>query len=229
MKQPPHLDDAQKEHLFMTIVEAMAHRANAAFNERFPAIQDDFAAHNGHNNIQERDSYNTMMSYAREYFALVLQSTEQHLKETIKEDPNEPGSITWPVDTLRAIEQDLDRTSQGYLPNYLEHVGPDKELYDAYHARANNLAESFSLDFKKAHPDNRLDIQDPDYVSHFRETTKDYLPGDLHNVADLLSTNHAINIANNSPHASSDSLTKHFQSLRRSFYESLTTRDEPDN
>ena len=218
------LDDTQQEFLSMTIVEAMSHRPNSAFTQYFPKQVEDYAVHHGHNAIPDPKSYNSMMQKAHDYYAEALQNAEVLLEKSIKKDSHDPYPITWAVDNLRVLEQDFERTAaNGMLPQYLEHIDTDRELYNAYRHRGNALAESFTQDFKDAHPGIALDPGQPEYVEHFKQTSRDYLPGDVHNVADLLAFNHAIAEANRSQAGfPSQEVLNKFETLRDSIYQSLT-------
>ena len=229
-----HLDSIQTGQLAVTIVEAMSHRINVIFTQHFPQDVDDFAAHHDRGNIPHAQSYNSLMQHAGDYYAEVLGNTEQLLKESLKPDTDhpldinrdtdsDPYPITWAVDALRVLEKDIERTAaNGQLPEYLEQLNPGEGFFTAYRARANALAEQFSQDYTNTHPGQPLNPADPAYVEHFKQTAKDYLPGDVHNVADLLSHHHAADQANRSKASTPEQLQQRYLEIRDTMYNSLT-------
>lgn len=232
-----HLDAIQTDQLAVTIVEAMSHRTNAIFSQQFPQYVEDFAAHHDRGNIPHPQSYNSLMKHAGDYYAEALGNTEQLLKESLKpnaEHPldintdSEPYPITWAVDALRVLEKDMERTAvRGQLPEFIEQINPDEGFFIAYRERGNALAELFSKDYTDTHPDQPLDPADPRYIEQFKQTAVDYLPGDVHNVADLVAHNYAVDKANNfmpKPNSIEELQQKYLQ-IRDTTYNSLTDND----
>ena len=235
-----HLDAVHTDQLTAAIVETMSQRPNRIFNQNFPQDVDDFAARHNRGDIPHPQSYNSLMDRARDYYAEALGDTQQLLKESLKPDmdypynmatDSDPYPITWAVDALRVLEKDMERTAaNGQLPEYVEHINPDEGFLTAYRARANALAESFSKDYIDTHPGQPLDPADPAYVEHFKQTAKDYLAGDVHNVADLIAHNHGVMEANRSkPNPDSiEELQQRYRDTNERTYRSLTgTDDQP--
>ena len=239
-KAARHLDSIQTGQLAVTIVEAMSHRTNLIFSQHFPQHADDFAAHHDRGNIPHPQSYNSLMQHAGDYYAEALGNTEQLLKESLKPDADhpldinrdmdsDPYPITWAIDTLRVLEKDMERTAvRGQLPEFIEQINPDEDFLTAYRERGNALAELFSKDYTDTHPDQPLDPADPRYIEHFKQTAVDYLPGDVHNVADLVAHNYAVYKANNfMPKPNSiDELQQKYLQIRDTTYNSLTNNDQ---
>ena len=231
-----HLDSVHTEQLTVTIVEAMSHRTNALFSHHFPQNVDDFATHHERDNIPHPQSYNHLMQYAGDYYAQALGNTEQLLKESLKPDAeylddlstdSDPYPLTWAVDALRVLEKDMERTAlNGQLPEYSQQIHPDDAFITAYRERANALAESFSKDYINTHPGEPLDPSDPAYIQHFRQTARDYLPGDLHNVADLLTHNYAVIKGHRSKAKTPEEFRQNYLETRDTLYKSLTDTEQ---
>ena len=217
-----HLDENQTQHLSGTIMEAVAHRPARALSEHFPNTPD-FAAHHQRTDIPEPESYQDLMATAKNYYSEALSQAENHFQQSLKAEDAE--SLIHAVDTLRTIEKDIEHTATtGHLPNYLEHLGTDEDLLKAYHTRGDTLYKSFSQDFQEKYPEHPLDPETREFLDHFRETTKDYLDSDLHNMADLIAQNNAVERAMGT--GSMEEMDRIAFQHRDQIYNSLTSRDE---
>ena len=192
------LDQDQINFLTATIVEAMAHRPNAYLSEHFPQSTHDFTEHHRYENVPQPESYNAMMDAARDYYKAAMEQTEYLLTEELQSNHEwDPYSITWAVDTLRSLEQDLrDTAEHSVFPQYLDTIDESHDFTRRYMERGSTLAEEFSQSFKQHHPDLKLDPESPEYVEHFHKVTEDYSKGDLRNAADYIAYNHGIDKAN---------------------------------
>ena len=217
-----HLDENQTQHLSSTIMEAVAHRPARALSEHFPNTPD-FAAYHQRMNIPEPESYQDLMATAKSYYSEALSQAENYFQRSLKAEDTD--SLIYAADTLRTIEKDIEHTAiNGHLPSYLEHLGTDEDFLKAYHTRGETLCKSFSQDFQDKYPEHPLDPESREFLDHFRETTKDYLQGDVHNMADLIAENNAVQktISATSTEEMDRMVFKH----RDQVYDSLTSRDE---
>ena len=218
------MDDNQKEHLNATLTEAMSHRPNAVFSAQFPGEANYANLHHPNTSIPDPASYNNIMRAAREYFASVIQEAENTLSQAFRHQDNH--TLTMAVDYLRNAEHNIERTSStGYLPTYIDSVDGDQALYAAHFARAEALANAFTEEFTTTHPGQHPDPENPDFINLFKEKTKDYLLGDIHNLADHFAYNHAIDAANTSGAKSPEEMEQHYRQNRETIYQALTGYD----
>lgn len=220
-----HLHENQADHLSGTIMEAVAHRPARALSEHFPNTPD-FVSHHQRPDIPDPESYQDLMATAKNYYSESLSQAENYFQRSLQAKDAE--SLVYAVDTFRTIEKDIEHTATtGHLPSYLEHLGTDEDFFKAYQNRTEALYKLSSQDFQNKYPELRLNPENQEFLQHFRETTKDYLPGDQHSVADYISANWAADTANNlahtlnSPYHMKDSYVTH----REKLYDSLTQRD----
>ena len=217
----PQLDDAQKEHLASTLMEAMSHRANQTFSEHF-RDQTDHAANHKDAVIPDRESFNTLMDTAGDYYRTTLSNTEGLLKSSIKtfEDPMILGRA---VDLLRYIEKDMEGTAaQGSMPQHLDLDNVMDDFTEAYTRRGDQLAASLEQDFKDTFPDQPLNPEHPAFIQHFREKTKDYLTGDIDNVADHFALDHAFKTSSGPASGSPQEMQERTEQIRENIHQSLT-------
>ena len=218
------LDSIQQEHLTATLTEAMSHRPNAVFSTQFPQQTDYANLHHPNASIPDPASYNNIMRAAREYFASLIQEAENTLSRAFRNQDDH--TLTTAVDCLRNAEHNMERSSStGYLPTYIDTVDGDQALYGAHFARAEVLANAFTQEFATTHPGEHPDPENPDFINLFKEKTKDYLLGDIHNLADHFAYNHAIDAANKSGAKSPEEMEQHYRQNRETIYQSLTGYD----
>ena len=222
------LTGEQLHHLNMTIVEAMSHRANTTLSHHFPQMTNDYAANHGHPDVAQPQSYNRMMRAATDYYASALQINENLLSKSLKtEGPNDPYSITFAVDAFRSLEADMEQTAlTGAFPEYIDAMAGDRDYRIALADRASYLLEQVNAQFHETYPDQSITPDNPQYVEHFRESTKDYLPGDLHNAANYLSYHHAIATAVREGHQTPKAVAEASEQIMTKTYNSLTGRDK---
>ena len=219
-----HLDDTQIDHLTGTIMEAVAHRTSRTLSEHFPNMSD-YAAHHQRTDILEPESYHHLMETARDYYSEALSQAENYFQRSLKGKNTE--SLVYAVDTLRTIENDIEITATtGHLPSYLEHLNTDEDFFNAYLTRTEALYKLSSQDFQNKYPGLPMDPNSQEFLQHFRETTKDYLPGELHSVADYISANWAADTANNQHRTcdSSSHIKASYDAHTEKIYNSLTQR-----
>ena len=217
----PQLDDTQKEHLASTLMEAMSHRANQTFSEHF-RDQTDHAANHKDSVIPDQESFNTLMDIAQNYYRTTLSNAEGLLKSAIKtfEDPAILGRA---VDLLRCLEKDMEGTAaEGSMPQHLDMNNVMDDFSEAYTRRGEQLAASLEQDFRDTFPDQPLNPEHPAFIQHFREKTKDYLTGDIDNVADHFAFDHAFKTSSGPASSSPQEIRERTEQIRENIHQSLT-------
>ena len=214
------LDDDQREYVSSTLTKALSQRATLTLSENFRKPMDHAASHQD-NNVPNPESFNRLMDLAQDHYSKTLSHTEHVLKNSIKLS-EDPMVFTKTIDSLIRLEKDMERAATGYIPQHLDMATAMDRFADTYIRRGEQLAGPIINDFREAFPEQEPNPTEPDFIQHFQEKTREYLPGDIHNAANHFAFQYAWNSPNSPDPNSPPHVQERTRKLMAMVHQSLT-------